>query len=129
MLLILLLSVAFLPVALVTMQSATPSPRLDITGVNATELPAATITVEVLDSLGQPVGGLTKDDFILSGDLADVAQIVSVENVTDDNLSFAVVLVIDTSSSMAGRPIELAKEAATDFINGIGEHDPVAIIS
>lgn len=104
-------------------------PVLDITGVNATDLPTATVTVSILDSRGVPVSGLTVDDFTLSGELAEVATIVSVENVTADDLAFAVVLVIDTSSSMAGPPFDEAKQAAREFINAIGENDPVAIVA
>ncbi|MCU0496375.1 MAG: VWA domain-containing protein [Anaerolineae bacterium] len=115
--------------AVVWMQSNTPTPRLEITGVNPTDLPTAIITANVFDPLGQPLQGLTLADFRLSGALSEVGEIVRVENVSDDNLSFAVVLVIDTSSSMAGLPIERAKAAATAFVNSIGENDPVAIIT
>jgi hypothetical protein len=116
------------PLAYGVMQGETPTPRIDITGVTATDLPTATITVEVLDRTGQPITDLTQEDFTLTGELAEFAQIVSVENVRDDNLSFATVLMIDISSSMGGRPFELAQEAAREFINGVGENDPVAIM-
>src|SRR5689334_6166312 len=98
----------------------TPAPRIEITGVNATQLPTVLITANVYDSLGQPVSGLTAADFALSGDLANVGTITSVENVTSDNLTFAVVLAIDVSSSMAGAPIARAQEAARQFVQSIG---------
>lgn len=104
------------------------TPTIEVNGVNATDLPTALITTNVVDSFGQPVTGLEVADFTLSGELADVGQIVDVQNITDDNLSYAVVLVIDTSSSMAGLPLTQAQEAARIFINNLGEDDPVAIV-
>ncbi len=102
---------------------------LEINGIDSTQLPQAVVSVAVLDALGQPVRGLTAADFTLSGELADRAQIVSVENVTDDELAFGVVLAIDISSSMAGAPIEQAKAAATAFVESIGPNDPVSIVT
>ncbi len=121
--------VLLLPVARLAMQDVN-SAHIEITGVNPSALPTVTITTNVFDRVGQPVFGLTKDDFVITGDLADRARIVSVENITDSNLTFSVVLAIDTSSSMSGLPIERAKEAATAFINTIQSNDPsVAIVA
>ncbi|HRL13365.1 MAG TPA: VWA domain-containing protein, partial [Aggregatilineales bacterium] len=105
------------------------APRIEITGVNATGLPAVTVTANVTDTLGQPVAGLGIDDFALSGALADVGRVVKVESLTDDNLHFSSVLVIDTSSSMAGTPIERAREAAIAYVNALRDDDPVAVIT
>lgn len=108
--------------------AVTTTPQIEITGVTVTELPAAAITANVVDTLGQPVVGLTAENFTLSGALADVAQIVSVENITADNLPFSVVLVVDTSSSMAGNPITRSQEAAIAFIAAMRDEDSVAVI-
>jgi VWFA-related protein len=107
----------------------TAAPRLEITGVNASGLPEVTITANVTDTLGQPVPGLGIADFTLSGALADVGRVVSVENLTDDNLHFSSVLVIDTSSSMAGTPIERAREAAIAYVNALRDEDAVALLT
>lgn len=112
-----------------TQEQPDASSRIEITGVNPSQLPTVVITTNVFDSIGQPVPGLTIDNFTLSGDLAQFARIVSVENITDDNLAFSTVLVIDTSSSMDGQPILEAQEAARRFVNAIGPNDAVAIIS
>ncbi len=108
-----------------TMQDA--APRIEITGVNASDLPVVTVTVNVFDSLGQPVRGLAAADFSLVGEVADLGAIVDVANVTDDDLAFSVVLMIDTSSSMYERPFVAAQEAARTFISAIGPNDSVAI--
>lgn len=110
-------------------QVEAPTFQMEITGVNASLPPVVTVTATVLDSLGQPVFGLSEANFKIVGDLADRANIVSVENITDDDLSFGVVLAIDTSSSMAGLPLQRAQEAARLFINSIGPNDPVAIVT
>ncbi len=105
------------------------TPTLDITGVNATQMPEITITTTVTDNTGRFVPGLTTADFTLTGSLAERARIVRVENITSDNLAFASVLVIDTSSSMAGEPFAKALEAARLFVNSVGANDPIAIIT
>src|SRR5690606_70060 len=87
-----------------------------------------TVTVQVTDVVGQTVRGLDVSDFQLGGSLANIAEIVRVES-TSDNLPFAVVLVIDTSSSMSGMPLQRTQAAAKAFINALGPDDPVAIVT
>jgi VWFA-related protein len=106
-----------------------PPPTLEITGVNASNLPEITISGSVLNSRNQPATDLTPADFTLSGALADVATITDVENITADDLSFATVLAIDVSSSMAGQPLEDAKEAARLFVQSVGADDPIALVT
>ncbi len=118
-----------IPVAFVAMQD-NPSPiKIDITGINVTQYPTVVVNANVFDKVGQPVLGLGQSDFEVLGQIRNNMKIVKVENLTDDSLSFAVVLAIDTSSSMTGTPIERTKEAAISFINSIGETDPVAIVT
>jgi VWFA-related protein len=102
---------------------------LDITGVNPSAMPTITVTTDIVDTNGRPVAGLAQSDFTLSGALAERAAIVRVENVTDDNLTFATVLVIDVSSSMAGKPLQEAQAAAKQFVESVGANDPIAIIT
>ncbi len=118
-----------IPAALVVMQDNPPPIHLGITGINRTEFPTVVVNANVTDKVGQPILGLGQEDFSVVGSLVNNMKIVKVENVTDDSLSFSVVLAIDTSSSMDGQPIERAKEAAISFINSIGPTDPVAIIT
>ena len=92
-------------------------------------MPAVIVTANGYDTVGQRGRGLPAADFTLVGDLVGVAQITSVENITDNNLPFAVVLAIDVSSSMLGTPLERAKSAAQAFIDNLGPNDPVAILS
>ena len=101
---------------------------LDIIGVDATDLSSVTVNVSVLDASGQLVSGLEADNFSVGGDLADRATIRRVENVTDDGLAFASVLVIDTSSSMSGRPLEQTQAAARSYVGALGPDDAVALV-
>ena len=101
---------------------------LDIIGVDATDLSSVTVNVSVLDASGQLVSGLEADNFSVGGDLADRATIRRVENVTDDGLAFASVLVIDTSSSMSGRPLEQTQAAARSYVGALGPNDTVALV-
>ena len=106
-----------------------PQPSIEITGVNASDLPTLTFTANVLNARNQPAANLIADDFTLSGDLADVATLINVENIAADDLPFASVLTIDVSSSMAGQPLDDAKEAARLFVQSVGADDPVAIVT
>ncbi|MBA3873740.1 MAG: VWA domain-containing protein [Anaerolineae bacterium] len=118
-----------IPAAFVVMQDNAPPIHLQMTGINRTAYPTVVVNANVTDKVGQPVLGLGQDDFAVIGPLVNNMKIVKVENVTDDSLSFSVVLAIDTSSSMDGAPIERTKEAAISFINSIGPTDPVAIVT
>ncbi len=135
LLLLLIIGLAILiPAMTAFTQESTPppptdAPRLEITGVNPSELPNAIITANVFDTLGQPLTGLTIDNFTLFGELADVGKIIQVESIADDNLPVSAVLVIDISDSMSGFPLQQAKEAAITFINNIGANDSVAIVT
>lgn len=125
---VLLLLTALLP--LVAGVGAQPAPlTLELSGVNALELPRVELTANVYDALGQPINGLTAANFSLSGALAEHARIVSVQNIASNALPFATVLVIDASESMAGEPIERARDAARAYVEQVRESDPVAVIA
>ncbi|MDX2137366.1 MAG: VWA domain-containing protein [Chloroflexota bacterium] len=109
--------------------AAQPAARLEASAINTDAFPTLTLSLSVLDSAGQPVRGLTASDFTLTGDAAAQTQIVSVEEVTDDNLPLAVVLAIDVSSSMLPSPIERAKAAAQAFVDSLRPQDSVAILT
>jgi len=106
-----------------------PALTLELSGINAVNLPQVEVTVNVYDALGQPLNGLTAGNFRLSGPLAEVATIVRVENVANNALPFASVLVIDASDSMAGAPIEQARAAARAYVENVRPIDPVAVVA
>lgn len=119
---------ALMAVGLLTAQDM-PTPRAEITGVDPSSPPTTVVSVNVYDSLGQPVSGLTEADFTLIGDLASRAQIINVDSISSDNLPFSVVLLVDVSSSMADLPIRLARQAARAFVDTIRPIDSVALMT
>ena len=101
---------------------------LEIHGVNPLELPKLYVTVSVTDALGRSVPDLAASEFAIAGQIAELGRLVDVEHITNDNLDFAVVLALDTSSSMFGFPLNALKEAANSFIDLIGDNAMVALI-
>ena len=109
--------------------SADEPAYIEIHGINPLELPNLYVTVSVTDSFGRTVRDLRPEDFALFGEIAELGHLISVENITNDDLSYAVVLALDTSSSMAGEPIHALKEAANTFVDVIGENAPIALLA
>ena len=102
---------------------------VDIIGIDSTDLSQIAIYTSILDASGQLISGLDVGNFAVGGELTGLASVTRVENVSDDDLAFASVLVIDTSSSMADRPLTQVKHAARQNISALGANDPVAIVS
>ena len=123
-----LLCCALLPLSLISAQDE-GGITLDIIGIDPIDLSQILIHTSILDGSGQLISGLDVDNFSIAGDLEGLASVTRVENITDDELAFASVLVIDTSSSMADRPLTQAKQAARQYISALGPDDPVAIVS
>ena len=109
--------------------SAGEPAHIEIHGINPLELPNLYVTVSVTDSFGRTVRDLRLEDFALFGEIAELGRLINVENITNDDLSYAVVLALDTSSSMQGTPIRALKEAANTFVDVIGENAPVALLA
>jgi len=126
----LLIMIVSLP-SVMALQGGGQTPHhLDITGVNPNDGRTAFVTVNVTDANGQSVTDMSIDDFALTGSWAlGGATITDVQSVTDDNLPLAIVLVLDTSSSMAGTPLDLTKAAARSFIEALSPNDTVALVS
>ena len=104
------------------------SSPVEIVNVNTRNYPTIEIAVSVLDSTNHPLLGLTRGDFTVFEDGQPV-PIQSVKSVVDENIPYASVLLIDTSTSMAGQPLELAKQAAIAFVQKLRDIDEVALIS
>ena len=108
----------------------TPGPRIEITGVNPGGLPRVGVMVNAFDNLGQPLPNLTAEDIRVTGELAPHARVSSVVSFSDpEAVPISAMLVIDVSTSMAGEPIEEAKQAAAAFVNAMAADDPVAVLT
>jgi VWFA-related protein len=100
---------------------------VDVTQVIAGAYPDVTAIVSVQDASGAPVGGLSASDFAASEDGNPVA-VTSVQAAVNADVGLAVVLVMDTSGSMAGAPLSLAEEAAVSFVNSLLPKDGAIVI-
>ena len=100
---------------------------VDVTQVITTAYPDVTAVVSVGDATGAPVGGLTAADFSASEGENPIA-VTSVQAAVNADVGLAVVLVMDTSGSMAGEPLSLAEEAAVSFVNSLLPKDGAIVI-
>ena len=89
-------------------------------GVNVVEVYAS-----VVDAKGQPVRGLTRDDFEVLED--GVPQPLAAFTAGDFPLTAAVAL--DRSFSMAGRPLAAAKTAAKAFLQALRPTDESLVLA
>lgn len=84
------------------------------------------IYLSALDADGNAISGLTKDDFRVSED----ARQVELDGVSrSSNLPIGILILIDTSGSMQGKPIQEARSSAAAFISSLGENDQIAVAS
>lgn len=103
-------------------------PALTINQVDGEAYPNLRAVVTPLDANGVPARALTKDQFqAFDGDTP--LTVSAVQTAQDANVPLAVVLTIDVSGSMAGDPIDRAKQAATEFVSNVGPKDLVAVVA
>lgn len=104
------------------------APTLTISQVDATSYPDVRVVATVLDGRGVPVAGLTTAEF-QAFDGAAQLTVASAQAAQDATLGLSVIIVIDVSGSMAGAPLALAKQAATEFAAQLGANDDAALVS
>ncbi len=100
---------------------------VEIGAVNTDGFPELEFYVTVVDAAGVPIPGLTAADFQVFAD-EQQAEVISVENFIEESLPISVVLAIDTSESMIGKPLDDTKAAALAFLDKLGNGDEVAIV-
>jgi VWFA-related protein len=105
-----------------------PPPTLVINQVDTSAYPEVTAVVTALDGRGVPIRGLTADRF-QAFDGGARLDIVGVTSAQDNSVAFTAVVVIDTSGSMAGEPLNRAKQAATEFVSNLASNESAAIIA
>ncbi len=100
---------------------------LNIAQVITSAYPDVTAVIDVRDATGAPLAGLTAADFSATED-GNPAGVTGVQAAASSDLGLAVVLVIDTSSEMAGEPLSAAQEAATNFVGALLPKDGAIVI-
>ena len=98
--------------------SAQTAIELDKVEVDVSHYPEVALTFEVPDTLGA-----SWDATVLEGGVARPAEVH-----TGDRGGTDVVLVLDTSGSMAGAPLDAAKAAATAFVRTLPPAVHVAVV-
>ena len=83
------------------------------------------VYASVVDANGQPVKGLTMDDFEITEDGA--SQTISAFTAGEFPLTAA--LALDSSFSMAGKPLSIVQGAARAFLGALRPSDEAVIIS
>lgn len=72
-----------------------------------------------------PVRGLTAADF----EVLDNGAPQQIQLVDTDRVPLHAVLVVDTSASVAGQPLDALKAAAADFLKGLAARDRATLVS
>src|SRR5919198_4321386 len=100
--------------------------RIVLTRIDPADFPTVRLVASVVDQNGKPVPGLRPQDLQLrEGDALPNATISLASAVSP----VALALVIDTSGSMAGRPLADAKAAVSAMISSLGANDQGAVLS
>ena len=121
---------AALAVALGVASARAQDPTLDVEIASLDQGDAGTLhaVVNVLDAAGRPVPGLTAEN--VRATLQDQpAPVLDVQAAVNASFGIDVLLVVDTSGSMQGTPLEQAKAAAKRFVDGLGPRDRVAALT
>lgn len=82
------------------------------------------VYLSALKADGSAISDLTRDDFIITEDSKQV-EIDGVESSSD--LPINLILLIDSSGSMQGTPIQDARNAASNFIGELDDEDRLAL--
>ena len=116
-----------------TVAAAQPPPTdlsVRIVDGDVSDYPDVALRVTVREANGVPVPGLEPFDFEVNEDRVPEARpLIAVEPVINPDLPVSIVLLIDISGSMAGQPLNDAKEAAQALIDQLGEGEQIAVIA
>ena len=104
-----------------------PGIFLHLDQVDASAYPNVSLSLNAWDASGLPLANLTPADFQLQEDSSAAFPPLSVE--PDLQAPLGVVLVLDISSSMAGKPLTDAKVAAARFLDRLKPGDQAALVA
>ncbi|MCA9896167.1 MAG: VWA domain-containing protein, partial [Anaerolineae bacterium] len=113
--------------ALTAIVAAQADYTVTINTIDDIDYPNLRLLVTVENALGQPVNGLTIDDFSALADGRD-AQVIEVEELVNNDLAVSVVMVLDSSQSMYETPLLDTKAAASILLDNLRPQDEVAIV-
>jgi VWFA-related protein len=127
-------AISLLGIALIVMLFALTAPgraqqgtEVTISRVNDSSFPTLQLLVTVTDEQQVPIRGLTQADFAARLNTTSTA-VVAVEEIVSNDQPVSVVLVLDSSESMLGKPLEDTKAAANILLDNLRPGDEVALI-
>jgi Mg-chelatase subunit ChlD len=101
---------------------------IEIASVDQAAPPNLSAVINVLDATGRPISSLDRANFDATID-GQPATVEGLQSVVDSRASLSVILVVDSSGSMAGEPLAAAQTAATEFINELSPQDSVTVFA
>ena len=100
--------------------------RIRVTQVDATNFPDVRVVASIVDAQDKPINGLAASEIIVSEQGRTQSATVAVST---EVAPIALALVLDTSGSMAGRPLADAKSAMAELIRSLGTKDQSAVLT
>lgn len=104
-----------------------PTLRADIVSVSEDGYPAARAIVNIEDT-GSDIKALTIANFTATVG-GQPATVLSADLASSQNAPLSVLLLMDSSGSMAGEPIAQSKAAAKGLVAALGPNDRIAVMS
>jgi len=101
--------------------------KLIIHQIDISNFPQLKVYVSVLDDKGRCILGLSQENFNILEDNKVVGDF-KCSSIFPQREWLAIVLAIDVSGSMKGKPLKEAKIGAIEFLNRIGLQDKVALV-
>jgi len=100
---------------------------LQINQVDGSRYPEVRAVVSAIGPDGAPAALTLGSVRAFEGE--DAITVVAAQPASDPNLRLGVAIVVDVSSRMEGAPLDAAKQAAIEFIEGLGPADEVAVFA
>jgi tight adherence protein C len=100
--------------------------RIRITQLDVSNFPEVRLVASVVDPQDRPVADLTAKDLVVSEEGRTQAPEVLISS---QNAPIAIALALDTSGSMAGRPLADAKAAMTTLVRSLGPLDSASVVT
>jgi VWFA-related protein len=103
--------------------------NVTVDGINLDDLPRAQAMVTVRDANGVPIADLGTDKFELVEDGRNSFPPAAVSQHINPDAVISIVMVIDISGSMEGKPVQEAMRAANALLDQLSLQDRAAIIA
>ncbi len=105
-----------------------PGIKVNVAGFNYSQYPKIRAYVSVTDEKGGSILGLKKEHFNVVSDESSLSNF-ELTSIFPNKEWLSIILAIDCSGSMSGKPFSNAKKAAIDFITRTGKNDRIQIMS